>query len=154
MRVASSARGQVWRDLGVGRGHRSSARGQVWRDLGVGPRSRCVTSASVEVTMDVTGVTLASAEVTMDVTSVTAEALQQQEEREKTMLLQKAEALRRERALMKELARAEEDHLRAMAEENRHKFKEQMEKLTAEISALKMEAAGESTSQQGGIKRE
>nr|GLL41970.1 putative E3 ubiquitin-protein ligase RF298 [Ipomoea trifida] len=81
-------------------------------------------------------------------------ALQQQEEREKTMLLQKAEALRRERAQMKELARAEEDHLRAMAEENRHKFKEQMEKLTAEISALKMEAAGESSSQQGGIKRE
>nr|GMD60314.1 putative E3 ubiquitin-protein ligase RF298 [Ipomoea batatas] len=80
-------------------------------------------------------------------------ALQQQEEREKTMLLQKAEALRRERALMKELARAEDDHLRAMAEENRHKFKEQMEKLTAEISALKMEAAGESSSQQGGIKR-
>nr|GMD72982.1 putative E3 ubiquitin-protein ligase RF298 [Ipomoea batatas] len=70
------------------------------------------------------------------------------------MLLQKAEALRRERALMKELARAEEDHLRAMAEENRHKFKEQMEKLTAEISALKMEAARESSSQQGGIKRE
>nr|GLL46563.1 putative E3 ubiquitin-protein ligase RF4 [Ipomoea trifida] len=34
------------------------------------------------------------------------------------MLLQKAEALSRERALMKELARAEEDHLRAMAEEN------------------------------------
>nr|GME01849.1 putative E3 ubiquitin-protein ligase RF298 [Ipomoea batatas] len=29
-----------------------------------------------------------------------------------------------------------------------------MEKLTAEISALKMEAAGESSSQQGGIKRE
>nr|GMD60303.1 putative E3 ubiquitin-protein ligase RF298 [Ipomoea batatas] len=70
------------------------------------------------------------------------------------MLLQKAEALRRERALMKELARAEDDHLRAMAEENRHKFKEQMEKLTSEISALKMEAAGESSSQQGGIKRE
>nr|GLL42282.1 putative E3 ubiquitin-protein ligase RF298 [Ipomoea trifida] len=82
------------------------------------------------------------------------EALQQQEEREKTKNLQKAEALRRERARKKELVKAEEDHLRAMAEENRQKFEEQMKKLTAEISALKMEAAGESSSQQGGIKRE
>nr|GMC46668.1 putative E3 ubiquitin-protein ligase RF298 isoform X1 [Ipomoea batatas] len=39
------------------------------------------------------------------------EALQQHEEREKIKLLQKAEALRRERAQMKELAKAEEDHL-------------------------------------------
>ncbi|XP_031127766.1 putative E3 ubiquitin-protein ligase RF4 [Ipomoea triloba] len=66
-------------------------------------------------------------------------ALWQQEEREKTKLLQKAESIWRERQQRKQKTKMEEEKLIAKAEEN---------------SRVKLAAVGESSSQQGGIKRE
>nr|GMD68358.1 putative E3 ubiquitin-protein ligase RF298 [Ipomoea batatas] len=83
------------------------------------------------------------------------EGLWQREEREKTKLLEKAECIRRERQERKQKTKMEEEKLIAKAEENRVKYEEQMNKLSAQISALKLGAVGESSSSgQGGLKRE
>nr|GMD79675.1 putative E3 ubiquitin-protein ligase RF298 [Ipomoea batatas] len=77
------------------------------------------------------------------------EGLWQREEREKT------ECIRRERQERKQKTKMEEEKLIAKAEENRVKYEEQMNKLSAEISAVKLGAVGESSSSgQGGLKRE
>nr|GMD68961.1 putative E3 ubiquitin-protein ligase RF298 [Ipomoea batatas] len=83
------------------------------------------------------------------------EGLWQREEREKTKLLEKAECIRRERQERKQKTKIEEEKLIAEGEENRVKYEEQMNKLSAEISAVKLGAVGESSSSgQGGLKRE
>nr|GMD72980.1 putative E3 ubiquitin-protein ligase RF298 [Ipomoea batatas] len=83
------------------------------------------------------------------------EGLWQREEREKTKLLEKAECIRRERQERKQKTKIEEEKLIAKGEENRVKYEEQMNKLSAQISALKLGAMGESSSSgQGGLKRE
>nr|GLL41915.1 putative E3 ubiquitin-protein ligase RF298 [Ipomoea trifida] len=83
------------------------------------------------------------------------EGLWQREEREKTKLLEKAESIRRERQERKQKTKIEEETLIAKGEENRVKYEEQMNKLSAEISVVKLGAVGESSSSgQGGLKRE
>nr|GMD60977.1 putative E3 ubiquitin-protein ligase RF298 [Ipomoea batatas] len=83
------------------------------------------------------------------------EGLWQREEREKTKLLEKAECIRKERQERKQKTKIEEEKLIAKGEENRVKYEEQMNKLSAQISALKLGAVGESSSSgQGGLKRE
>nr|GLL41963.1 putative E3 ubiquitin-protein ligase RF298 [Ipomoea trifida] len=83
------------------------------------------------------------------------EGLWQQEEREKTKLLEKAESIRRERQERKQKTKIEEEKLITKGEENSVKYEEQMNKLSAQISALKLGAVGESSSSgQGGLKRE